>query len=395
MNASSKPRNLAGRNTVNPTPSNPKSSNSATPSHTAHRKTPSSTVLSRRATYLTALGACLALGLTAAQQGALTLESAMTQAFTKGPDLASSQATLKNAQADLVAKQADSSTLVVTLTQARQTMVLNTTQLEAQKLGVMSNVLTAYLNLFEGQENIKVLTAQLDLDTRNLDVTKAKLAAKNGTQLDVSKAESTLSASKQNLVDAKAQLPILSNRLEVLLGANTTNLTATAPPAFKETKIDQTALETGLEKRLPGVLQAAQTVELADLNVRLSDNEYTPPATLRDFKSQLENAQRTLDTTRTNAVTGLRDAARSVTNALEKVRIANQNLQNAESSLAQDQTKFKSGTISRLNLQTSEVTALNSRFAALQATDTYLKALAVLSVASGVDQTGLVKGSAL
>jgi outer membrane protein len=367
----------------------------ATPPQTAHRKTPSQTVSSRRAVYLAALGACLALGLTAAQQGALTLESAMTQAFTKGPDLASSQATLKNAQADLVAKQADSSTLVVTLTQARQTVTLNTTQLEAQKLGVMSNVLTAYLNLYESQERIKVLTAQLDLDTRSLDVTKAKLAAKNGTQLDVSKAESTLSASKQNLVDAKAQLPILSNRLEVLLGTTANNLSVSAPPAFKETKMDQTSLETGLEKRLPSVLQAAQTVELANLNVRLSDNEYTPPATLRDFKSQLENAGRTLDTTRTNAVTGLRDAVRSVTDALEKVRIANQNLQNAESSLTQDQTKFKSGTISKLNLQTTEVTTLNSRFASLQATDTYLKALAALSVTSGVDQTGLVKGSAL
>jgi outer membrane protein TolC len=351
-------------------------------------------VLSRRAAYLAALGACLALGLTAAQQGALTLESAMTQAFSKGPDLASSQATLKNAQADLASKEADSSTLVVSLTQARQTMVLNTAQLEAQRLGVMSNVLTAYLNLFESQENIKVLSAQLDLDARNLEIAKAKLAAKNGTQLDVSKAESTLATSKQNLADARAQLPILSNRLEVLLGTNANNLTASAPPAFKETKIDQTALEGGLEKRLPSVLQAAQNLQLADLNVRLSDNEYTPPATLRDYKTQLENAQRTLETTRTNAVTSLRDAARNVTNALEKVRIAAQNLQNAESSLAQDQTKFKSGTISRLNLQTTEVSTLNSRFAYLQATDTYLKALASLSVASGVDQTGLVKGSA-
>ncbi len=369
--------------------------NATTPSHTAHRKTPPQTVSSRRAVYLAALGACLALGLTAAQSAALTLETSIAQAFTKGPDLASSQATLKNAQADLVAKQTDPSTLVLTLTQARQTMTLNTAQLEAQKLSVMSNVLSAYLNLFESQETVKVLTAQLELDTRNLDVTKAKLAAKNGTQLDVSKAESTLSASKQNLADAKAQLPILSNRLEVLLGTTANNLTVNAPPAFKETKMDQTALESGLETRLPSVLQTAQAVDLANLNVRLSDNEYTPPATLRDAKTTLENAQRSLDTTRTNAVTSLRDAGRNVSNALEKIRIANQNLQNAESALTQDQVKFKSGTISKLTLQTTEVTTLNTRFAYLQATDTYLKALAALSVASGVDQTGLVKGSAL
>ncbi len=366
---------------------------SPTPSQTrAQSKTPSSTVLSRRSAYLAALGAALAIGLTSAQT-VLTLESSMTQAFTKGPDLATSQATLKNAQADLAAKQSDPSTLVIAMTQAQQTLALNTAQLEAQKLSVMSNVAGAYLNLFEGQENVKVLQAQLDLDAKNLDVAKAKLAAKNGTQLDVSKADSTLSASKQSLADAKAQLPILSNRLEVMLGTNTGNLTVGAPPAFKEVKIDQATLEKSLETRLPSVLQASQAVDLANLNVRLSDNEYTPPATLRDFKTQLENAQRTLDTTRTNALTSLRDANRNVSNALEQVRIAKQNLDNATESLSQDQAKFKSGTISAVQLQTTQVTALRARYTYTQSTDSYLRALASLSTASGVDQIGLKGGA--
>jgi outer membrane protein TolC len=327
----------------------------------------------------------------AAAQAALTLDGAIQQAFTKGPDLASSIATLKNAQADLAAKESDPSTLILQLTQARNTAALNKVQLDAKRLEVTGGVLGAYLNLFEGQENIKVLEAQLALDTRNLDIAKAKLAAKNGTALDVSKAESALSASKQNLADAKANLPILSNRLEVYLGAsNAGNLTVGAPPAFKEVKFDIATLEKGLESRLPSVLQAAQSVQLADLNVRLSDNDYTPPATLRDAKTTLENAQRSLDTTRANAVTQLRDASRSVSNALEKVRISKQNLDNAESSLTQDQTKFKSGTISRVQLQQSEVAALSSRFAYAQAVDLYWRALATLSSASGTDVAGLI-----
>ncbi len=342
---------------------------------------------------LTLLVLAASTGLALGQSASLSLTSAIQQAFTKGPDLATSQATLKNAQADLEAKQSDPSTLVVTLTQAQQTLALSAAQLEAQKLTVTSNVLTAYLNLYEGQENIKVLEQQISLDSRNLDIAKAKLTAKNGTSLDVSKAESTLAASKQSLTDAKAQLPILSNRLEVLLGTNTSNLTVGAPPTFKEVKIDQAALEKGLETRLPSVLQAAQAVALADLNVRLSDNEYTPPATLRDFKTQLENAQRTLGTTRANALTGLRDAGRSVSNALQQVRIAKQNLDNANDSLSQDQTRFKSGTISAVQLQTTQVSALRARYTYTQATDAYLRALAALSTASGTDVTGLVPAS--
>jgi outer membrane protein TolC len=321
----------------------------------------------------------------------IDLPNAVRQAFTRGPDLASAQATLTNARADLASKESDPSTLIVPLTQARNTVILNAAQLEGQKLTVMANVMTAYLNVFEAQENFKILEAQVALDTRNLDVARARLAARNGTQLDVSRAENALSGSRQSLVDARANLPILSNRLEPLLGLPlNANLTVANPPAFKEVKIDAAALENNLEKRLASVLQVAQSVELAELNVRLSDNDYTPPATLRDAKVSLENAQRNLDTVKKNALTGLRDAVRAVANALERVRIADRDLDNAEASLKQDQTRFNNGTISRLALQTTEVTTLRSRFAYTQATNAYWRALAQLSTASGLDQTGLV-----
>ena len=362
-------------------------------------KTPSGTVFSQASRRLGAvmvviglsasLGAGLGVGL--AQTAPLDLNAALRQALTRGPDLATSTATLENARADLSAKEADPSTLVVTMTQARNTFALNAAQVNAKRLEVMSNVTAAYLNLFEAQENVKLLEAQLALDTRNLEVAKAKLSAKNGTQLDVSRAESTLASSRQSLADAKAQLPILSNRLEPLLGVNaSTNLTVANPPAFKEVKFDLNALENGLETRLPGVLQASQAVQLAELNVRLSDNDYTPPATLREAKTTLENARRTLTTTRASAVTQLRDAARTVANALERVRIAAKDLDNAEDALGQDQTRFKSGTISRVQLQTTEVSTLRSRNSYTQATNTYLRALAQLSTAAGLDQTGMI-----
>ncbi len=335
------------------------------------------------------LGVGLGVGL--AQTAPLDLNAALRQALTRGPDLATSTATLENARADLSAKEADPSTLIVTMTQARNTFALNVAQVNAKRLEVMANVTAAYLNLFEAQENVKLLEAQLALDTRNLEVARAKLAARNGTQLDVSRAESTLASSRQSLADAKAQLPILSNRLEPLLGMNaSTNLTVSNPPAFKEIKIDLNALENGLETRLPNVLQAVQSVQLAELNVRLSDNDYTPPATLREARTTLENAKRSLDTTRANAITQLRDAARAVQNALERVRIAAKDLDNAQDAFAQDQARFKSGTISRVQLQSTEVSTLRSRNTYAQATNTYLRTLTQLSTAAGVDQTGMI-----
>jgi outer membrane protein len=319
----------------------------------------------------------------------LTLESASKLAFERNPDLATSRATLANARADLVVKEADPTTLIVPLTQARNTAALNAVQLEAQKLSVFSSVLTAYINLYEAQENIAVLEAQAALDARNLDVAKAKLAARNGTALDVSKAESTLSSSRQSLADAKAQIPVLSNRLELVTGARG-DLSAAEGLPKQDIKLDAAALENGLETRIGSVLQASQNVALAELNVRLSDNDYTPPNTLRDNQNQLENAKRSLETSKANAVNTLRDAVRNAANARERLAISEKDLANAKANLEQDQARFKGGSISRITLQQTELSYTRAVYSQTQAINAYWRNLATVSTASGVDVLGIV-----
>jgi outer membrane protein len=253
----------------------------------------------------------------------ITLNSAIQKAFKFGPDLASSTASLENAKASLASTLADPSALITQITTAQNTVELQSVQLQAGRITVTGNVTTAYLNLFEAQENIGVLQATVALDQTNLNVAKAKLAQKNGTQLDVSKAENTLANDTQSLTNTTNNLSILSNKLEPLLGmALNSNLKAADAPEFKEVKIDLASLENGLEKRVASVLQASQSVEVAELNVQLADNDYTAPSTLRDFKTTLENAKRSLETSKANAVTTLRDAYRNVLNALELVKVA-------------------------------------------------------------------------
>jgi outer membrane protein len=333
----------------------------------------------------------IGLGRANAQSQPITLEVALAQAYSNGPELATSQATLRNAQADLKAKESDPSTLILTLTQARNAVELELARLQARKVDVMSNVITAYLNLFEAQENINVLEAQAAFDARNLEAAKVKLELRNGTALDVSKAENSLASSKQSLIDARLQLPILSNKLEPLLGLPlTASLRASAPPSFQETKFDPGSFETVLDQRSAVVLQAAQAVEIAQLNVQLSDNDFTPPATLRDAKTNLENAQRALVTARKNAITQIRDANRNRLNSLERVRLTQKDLDNAETALAQERTKFKNGTSTKLQLQQAEVAFLRAKYNYTQAINTYWRALAQLSTSADTDMTGML-----
>ena len=320
---------------------------------------------------------------------ALNLEGATKLALERNTDLVTSRATLANARADLAVKEADPTTLIVPLTQAKNTVALNAVQLEAQKLSVFSSVLTAYINLFEAQENLAVLEAQTSLDLRNLEIAKAKLAARNGTALDVSKAESTVSSSKQSFADAKAQIPVLSNRLELVIGAKG-DLAASDNLAKLDVKLDAAALEAGLESRIGSVLQAAQNVSLAELNVRLSDNDFTPLNTLRDNQATLENSKRSLETSKANAVNTLRDAIRNASNARERVGISAKDLDNAKSNLEQDQARFKGGSISRITLQQTELAYTKALYSQTQAVDAYWRNLATVSTVSGVDVIGLV-----
>jgi outer membrane protein TolC len=325
-------------------------------------------------------------------QSQLTLPAALQQAFAEGTEVRNQSATLVNARADLAAKETDPSVLVVQLTQAKNAAALEALRLDNTRLNVASNVITAYVNLYEAQQNLGLQTAQVALDNRNLEVARTRLQTRNATQLDVDKAVNTLASSRQTLADVQANLPVFSNRLETLLGRSLGgNLSVAVLPEVKSTACKLEDLEKGLEARLPSLLQSSQTVALSQLNVQLSDNDFTPPTTLRDHKTTLENAQRSLEVARQNAQTSLRDAWRTLQNAAEQVRIRGQDLSNAQTDQAQAQTRFKSGTISRLQLEQTQVATQRSTFQALQARNTYLKALAAVSVQGGVDCTGLVK----
>lgn len=339
---------------------------------------------------LLALGLQLsAIGLA---QSNLTLPLALQQAYAKGSTLQSAQATLQNASIQLSALKGDPSTLVSQLTQGQQSFELAQVNLEASRLSVMQSVVNAYLGLYEGQQNLKLLQAQVALAERNLAVAKAKQGAGNATNLDVARAQTNVDSQQQSLANAQAQLPVLSAQLATLLGVSDLgNVTATPPSAAPALTVTLSALNKDLFDRLANVIQAQQAVELAQLNVKLADNDYTPAVNLTSAKTSLENNQRTLKTAQQNAQTSLNNSYQSAVNASKLIAVAQQTAANAAKVVEQDQVALKAGTVSALQVQTDQVSLQSAQYSLLQAQDAYWKALAALSVAAGQDLTGLIK----
>nr|WP_279231823.1 TolC family protein [Thermus thalpophilus] len=322
--------------------------------------------------------------------GPLSLEKVLEAAFQGNPTLQSAQVALQNAEIQLKAKEQDPTTLILDLTQARQAYALSQANLAYTRLQVLRDVVNAYLSLFENQQNIGVLKAQVALAERNLQVAKARQAAGNATSLDVARAQATLDTARQNLATAQGQTPILAAQLAVLLGLSDLGPTPLAPPPEPpRLQVDLETLSRGVLEKLPQVLQAQQAVAYNELQVKLYDNDYTPALALKTAQLSLQNNRKALSVAEQNALTSLKNAYQAAQAAYGAIALAQSSLENAKKVLEQDQAAYRAGTVSALQVETDQVSVLTAEYSLLQAKNAYWRALLALSLAAGEDLTGL------
>jgi outer membrane protein len=325
-------------------------------------------------------------------QGNLSFQEALQQALKQNPSYQNALLARESALTELKALEADPSTLVLPLTQARQALVLAEAQVGASRLSLLQSFLSAYTALLEAQANEGVLQANRALAERNLQIARARRQAGNATELDVAKAETALRSAEIALKNAEAQGPALLKALEAALGSSLPREPQLAPlPQPKALGVDLAALREGLEERLPSLVQARQALELAELQVRLSDNDYTPRLTLEKAKASRDNAQKALENARAQALSALEAAYAQAQAAWGQVLTARENLANQERTLEVARKAFQAGTISRVELEQEEVNLAQARYNLLVAQNAYWKALAALSVAAGQDLTGLLE----
>lgn len=333
----------------------------------------------------------LTLSAQATAQQNLTLPTAVARATTGGPEVTTARADLRNAEAEVRATRADPSPLVTTLTQVEQAQAAALASLQYTKLTVSQQVISDYLNVYELTQSAQVAETQAALDKRRLEIARARLQTRTGTPLDVSRAEADLNSSRETLSDTRAQLPVARASLARTLGINDiSGYTFSAPPQPPKLSTALATLEGGLETRLPSLVQAAQGADFARLQVRISDNDYTPKRTLEDARTTLQNAERSLVTAQRGAQTGLRDAYRAAQAAEQQVALARQNLNNAKTALSQDETRLKAGTVAQIDVEASRLQLRQSELSVQRALAGQWRALAALSVAAGRDVTGLV-----
>ena len=322
---------------------------------------------------------------------ALTLGNAVTRAVTQGVDVTTARANLQKAQANLRAVRADPTSLITTLTQAEQDVAAQTAALNASKLGAAQAAVSGYVQAFEAAQRTALAQAQVSLSERQLKIAQARLSARVATTLDVSRAQNALNSDRQDLASAQATLPVLEATLARTLNLPAgTDLSLAAPGGAPKLSVTLAALQAGLEKRLPSLVQAASGVNFAALQVNLADNDYTPARTLEDARTTLANATRSLEDGTRAAQTGVRDAWRSAQDAQARVAVAQEAAANAQTALRNAQARLKAGTAAAIEVQQAQVQAQQADLSVQQAVGGVWRALAALGAAAGQDVTGLV-----
>lgn len=316
-----------------------------------------------------------------------TLTNAVTQAMPIDPNVKTAQANLSQAQTTNQAAQADPSTLVAAKLNASNGVAQAQANLRQARLSSLQTTIQDYVALLEAQESVNLQTFQVQVYTKGVQVAQVKLGTGNATALDVQNAQNALSGGQQNLAAAQANLNLASSKLATQMGVSGP-LRAAGAPTFPKLNVSLAALQGGL-KNLNSLVSANNAVAAAQLNVKLASNDFTPAQTLQQAQTALANAQRTLQSTQQTTAQALASAYQNAQNVTELLKVAQNKEASAQKAYNQDSARYKSGTISAVDLQNTQLLLKQAQYARLQAQDNVLTALAALSVAAGQNLTGI------
>lgn len=314
----------------------------------------------------------------------LTMESAIELGLKQNQSVIDAQRNLEDAEQTLKEAEGDPTTLILSLTQARNNLLYRKAQLNYVKLQVTQTVRSNYFAVLEAQNQLNLAKKQLELANENLKAVKIRRSLGNATDTDVAQAENNVASAQNSVTLLENNLKTATERLLLSIGLDPSTKIVLSEPIFKEVAIDIENLKKQAQDNLPTVIQAQNNYNLARLQYDLVNNEYTPQSQIRSAKLSLDTAQDSLRQVISNLEPTIDSAYANVISSLNQVRIQEKNLTLARKNLETDTARLKVGTITKLQLMNTEISLISAENSYKSAVYNYIKALDALSVAVGV-----------
>ncbi|MBO8140697.1 MAG: TolC family protein [Firmicutes bacterium] len=279
--------------------------------------------------------------------------------------------------AETALAQARASALIspspATLLQAEAGLRLAQRSLALTEQNVAYEVESAYYDVLRLENLLAVLDDSLEASRRQLEVAKSRRDAGVATDVDVLRAQTSLLELEANRAQVLDNLALATARLLQVIGL----------PAGTEVVLDgnvvtgeavelslQEALAEGLENRLE-LAQARIGVEVAEKELELSTNDYTPELNRAQAAIKLEQAKLQLVQAEQGITLDIMRAYNEMQDAYRRLDVSRQRLAEMEENWRVVQALFEAGMATDLEVLEAQTGLTDARTGAVNAVFDY------------------------
>lgn len=312
-------------------------------------------------TLVLAVGVVLAVSLSvgAAEQRTINLDDATKQALEKNADIIPAKLDVELAKIDLQSAQADAALSPNPALLRQRRLALQTAEDSYADLqaAVTRTVRNMAFDILKAEEAVALEQRKYDQACNDQATTKLKVDLKIESVVSLLTAEKNVISAQKTLSDATNALEIARmNFLKYIGDEDITQAFSLEIPDFEltlETWDEAKAVEQALS-RTSKVVTARNSVEAAELDLKLNDAGFTSPTERRKYEIALEKARLTLATEEKNVRVQVHQYISDINSLHQELNAADIAVQIAQEQLAATQLKHQQGMITDAQLAIQE-----------------------------------------
>jgi outer membrane protein len=255
------------------------------------------------------------------------------------------------------------------LYQSRMSLESAGKNLEITKQDVVLGTDQLYYSLLRAEHLVSISRQALDLSERQFEIAMAKESVGMATKLDIMRAENQTASARNSLASALLNRDLATVSLNQAIGFVPETILSPRDE-FSYEKTGDLDLDASIEFALANrveIAQAQSAVEIADMNVQLADNSFTPRLTYERAKLAAEDARIKLKEQQNKIALAVRQAYVSLKQAEAKVELAGSKVDEARENLRITQLLFEADMATNVEVLSAQNQYTQSQIDSVQA----------------------------
>ena len=279
------------------------------------------------------------------------------------------------------------------LYQSRMSLESTRKNLEITKQDIVLSTDQLYYSLLRAEHVVSISEQALALAERQLEIAMAKESVGMATKLDIMRAANQTASARNSLTNALLNRELAMVALNQAIGFLPDTILSLRDE-FSYEKTGGLHLDASIEFALANrieIAQAQSAVEIADMNVELADNSFTPRLTYERAKLAAGDARVKLKEQQNKIALAVRQAYVALMQAEAKVELAGSKVNEARENLRITQLLFEADMATNVEVLSAQNQYTQSRIDSVQAIYDYNTTRSQFKRAIG-DTAGLTGG---